>query len=205
MLLVLAGALDGRTVAEVATGRRDPAAAMAAAATTPSAPGPPQRGNGAESFRRQQDRSGHFETIVRMLWQDLSADDARLAELFLRRLYDDMPETLAELDKIRDRLRGHQVADQQFMELGVRTLELARTLYPRFLEQEAAEKRKLLEIVLLNCTLKDGELTPSYRQPFGLLASAASVTRNGERLDLSDPATLSFWRPLRDSNPRHQP
>lgn len=110
-----------------------------------------------------------------------------------------------DLEKTRQLIRAHQQADARSMEFGVKTLELARTLYSRYSSQNTEEKRKLLDLVLSNCVLKGGQLTPEYRQPFELLASAASVTGKGERLDLADPASLDFWRPRRDSNSRHSP
>lgn len=99
-----------------------------------------------------------------------------------------------ELDDVRVKLRAHEAANQQYLEFGMRTLELAQTAYSSFSRRSAQEKRKLLDYVLSNCTLMDGELIPTYRQPFDLIASAADLTKKRERLDLTDPAFLEFRR-----------
>lgn len=137
----------------------------------------------------------------------LKAQEQRL-ELRLNRLYEDKldekiteafwetkhQEYQAELERVRLLIHAHQQAEAKNLEIGIRTLELARTLYPRYSEQSSEEKRKLLDFVVSNCTLKEGELTPVYRQPFDLIAFAAHETKKREGLDLSDQDLLEFRR-----------
>jgi len=56
----------------------------------------------------------------------------------------------------------------------VQLLELAHNAHVLFESQPPAEKRKLLDFVLSNCSWKDGELTAKYRQPFDVLAVAVA-------------------------------
>lgn len=70
-------------------------------------------------------------------------------------------------------IQAHQAADQNYIEEGIKLLDLARSAHGRFENQPAKEKRKLLDFVLSNSTWKSGELTAQYRQPFDLLADAA--------------------------------
>jgi hypothetical protein len=58
------------------------------------------------------------------------------------------------------------VVDAKYVGYSVQILERARTLYPRYSQQNSFEKQKLLDFVLSNCLLKDGELTVGYHQPF---------------------------------------
>jgi hypothetical protein len=72
----------------------------------------------------------------------------------------------------------HQQANQNYLDAGVRLLELARQLPELFAKQEPWEKRRLLDFVLSNCTWADGKLAVTYRQPFDLLALGAEGVRN---------------------------
>jgi hypothetical protein len=56
---------------------------------------------------------------------------------------------------------------------GARLLELSQRAAQRFENQPAAEKRRLLKLVLSNCSWKNGELFAEFRQPFAQFAVAA--------------------------------
>ena len=64
-------------------------------------------------------------------------------------------------------------------ELASRVFELSQTLSQRWLTSEYAEKRQILEIVWLNCTLYDVTLCPTIRKPFDVLAEGLSVPDSG--------------------------
>ena len=49
-------------------------------------------------------------------------------------------------------------------------------LFRLFGRQDAREKRRLLDFVLLNCSWKNGELTPVFRQPFDIIAVGARLS-----------------------------
>ena len=79
-------------------------------------------------------------------------------------------------------LVAHQTANRSYIEEGVQLLELAHRAPALFESQPPAEKRKLLNFVLSNCTWKGGELVAKYRQPFDVLAVAVASEqqRTGE-------------------------
>ena len=66
-------------------------------------------------------------------------------------------------------------------------LELAKTAHSRYMEQDPAEQRRLLDSVLSNCTFDRGTLCPVYAKPFDIFADAGETAN---------------WRGGRDSNPR---
>ena len=80
----------------------------------------------------------------------------------------------AQAATIRD-LGAHQTANHSYIEEGVQLLELAHRAPTLFESQPPAEKRKLLNFVLSNCTWKGGELTAKYRQPFDVLGVAVAA------------------------------
>jgi site-specific DNA recombinase len=75
----------------------------------------------------------------------------------------------AEQQKCLALIRGHEDANQTYLDEGIRLLELAQKAGSLFRKQSAAEKRRLVGFVLSNCTWKHGRLTAEYRQPFDLL------------------------------------
>lgn len=64
-------------------------------------------------------------------------------------------------------------------ELASRVFELSQTLRQRWLTSDYAEKRKILEIVWLNCRLVDATLCPEIRKPFDVLAEGLLVPESG--------------------------
>jgi hypothetical protein len=70
-----------------------------------------------------------------------------------------------------------------------RILELAQKAESLYKSQDRAEQRRLLDIVLSNCTFDRGSLSPTYNSPFDLLVRG---NNSGN------------WRRERDSNPRNR-
>lgn len=81
----------------------------------------------------------------------------------------------AEPDSILSQIAAHTGANQNYIEEGVRLLELAQGAQALFEKQPALEKRKLLDFLLSNCTWKGGELTVQFRRPFDMLAVVAQA------------------------------
>lgn len=64
-------------------------------------------------------------------------------------------------------------------DLTSKVFELSQTLHQRWLTADYDEKRKILEIVWLNCDLVDATLVPQIRKPFDILAEGLSIHRSG--------------------------
>jgi len=79
-----------------------------------------------------------------------------------------------EQNNILININKHKDANTNYFEQGIRILELAQKAYFAYLEQNNTGKRNLLNILLSNCTLNDGNLYPTYRRPFDLLAKGLS-------------------------------
>jgi site-specific DNA recombinase len=107
------------------------------------------------------------------------------------RLSDDLDqETFAQKHtELRDRLSSIKlqldVLDRSHDEtaaLASKVFELSQTLSQQWLIADYATKRRILDIVFLNCRLDDGTLVPTIRKPFdvlveGLLDSASRDDR----------------------------
>jgi site-specific DNA recombinase len=64
-------------------------------------------------------------------------------------------------------------------ELAGKVFELSQTLREKWLTADFDVKRKILEIVLLNCTLHDVTLVPTIRKPFDMLVEGLLVPQSG--------------------------
>ena len=110
--------------------------------------------------------------------------DGKIPEdLFLRK----MNEWREEQSKILSQIQAHQTANHNYLEEGIRVLELANQSYSRYLRQTAHEKARLLNIVQSNCLWDGVNPCPKYRKPFDILAEGLSSAN---------------WLPGPDSNQR---
>jgi hypothetical protein len=55
-------------------------------------------------------------------------------------------------------------------DLAVKVYELSQVVSQKWLTAEYATKRRIMEIVFLNCRLDDATLVPTMRKPFDVLA-----------------------------------
>ena len=138
----------------------------------------------------------------------LNADDKRI-QMALDTLYDDRLEHRIDLafferqsrrlqddqSAIRRHIESHQTATESFMESGVRIIELSQRLHSMFVKQPAHEKRRLLDFVVSNCSWKDGLLTPTFRQPFDMLAVAVAKNLASETVSEVPSAKNENWLP----------
>jgi site-specific DNA recombinase len=105
-----------------------------------------------------------------------------------------------EQARILAEIEGYGAADGQYMEAGIRLLELTRNMHRLFEKQQAAEKRRLLNFVVSNSVWRGGEIVPEWRQPFDMIAVAnqASDGKNGS--DGAKNGLNENWLPGMDSN-----
>ena len=92
----------------------------------------------------------------------------------------------AELERVGREIARLDAAQEDYLAEGSLLLDLASRAYDLFMAQPASEKRRMVNLVLSNCTWKDGTLRADYRQPFDLLAVAAA---EGEGAALAGGAT----------------
>ena len=67
-------------------------------------------------------------------------------------------------------IEQHQRANQFYFDAGVKVLRLAQRAHTLWLAQPPTERRRLLDVLLLNCTFDGTKLSPTYRKPFCWLA-----------------------------------
>ncbi|HZL87506.1 MAG TPA: hypothetical protein VFB96_03945 [Pirellulaceae bacterium] len=101
-------------------------------------------------------------------------------EVTFARKQTELRDRLAAINLQRDVLtRSHD----ETADLAVKVFELSQTLRQQWLTADYAAKRRILEIVLLNCRLDDVNLVPQIRKPFDVLAEGlVSENSRGDRI-----------------------
>ncbi len=104
-----------------------------------------------------------------------------------------------EQAQIRSRIERHEKADQNYIEQGIRLLELARNAQEFFRTHGQAERAALLAFVLPGSTLDQDRVIPTFRQPFEIIHRIAQETKKAvPDLETACPILL----PRQDSNLR---
>jgi site-specific DNA recombinase len=107
-----------------------------------------------------------------------------------------------EQDRCLRDIERHQVADQSYLEDGVRLVELAQNAHRLFEKQDSREKRRLLNFLVSNSSWRNGELTVQLRQPFDLIAEAMAIQANRKVAGDASNDLSVIWLPGQDSNLR---
>jgi len=80
-----------------------------------------------------------------------------------------------EQDQITCMLNQLTNANRDHIEQAIEILELSQTAYSLYLEQNSVERRKLLGLLLSNCTIDGLTLCPTYKKPFNLIAEGREL------------------------------
>ena len=143
-----------------------------------------------------QKRQFHNDTLTRLQGQYQQLQK-RLDEMYLDKLdgrvsldfFDKKSaEWRSEQESIRQRVEAHESADQNYLDDGVKLIELSQKAVSLYEKQEMLEKRRLLNFVVSNSIWKEGRLEPVYRKPFDLLVDTNRKDRelrliHGEKMD----------------------
>lgn len=116
--------------------------------------------------------------------------DGRIDNAFFDRM---SQQWRAEQDRCTREIGWHQAADQSYLEEGVRLLEVGSQAHDAFAEQDARQKRRLLNFVLSNSVWKNGELTATFRQPFAIIAETAANAAQHSGPNRTKPAEHPVW------------
>ena len=108
----------------------------------------------------------------------------------------------ANQDRCLRDIERHQDADRSYLEEGVRLLELAQNAQRLFEKQDAREKRRLLNLLVSNCSWRDGDLTVTLRQPFDIIAETATIDTQKKTAGEVSNGLSVIWLPGTDSNRR---
>ena len=107
--------------------------------------------------------------------------------------------------RTRVALEQHENANQCYFDEGSRILELASKAYSLWIRQDSFEKRKLLDILLSNCTFDGENLHPDYKKPFRWWAEGLECSDWLPEPDNCENFVESFTFPLQERSPAGLP
>ena len=120
-----------------------------------------------ESERRLAALRSRYDRIGRLIDRAYAEKlEGRIDQAFFERNRAAWDGERWEIQREVDRLAA---ADGESLDLGIQVLELAKKAHELFVRQSPANQAEMLRIVLSNCSLAGGELTPIYRNPFDLI------------------------------------
>ena len=96
--------------------------------------------------------------------------DGRISEDQWQRLADRWRD---ERNALLRSIETHENANDLYLDAGSQLLSLAQRAYDLWLTQPQEERRKLLDLLLLNCTFDGESLRATYRKPFCWLAEGS--------------------------------
>lgn len=130
---------------------------------------PRNGGEHDEAISRLQAEYNRFQARIDTMYIDKL--DGRIDAAFFDRMAAQWRDEQARC--LRD-IERHQTANQSYLQEGIHLMELARSAQRLFAQQDAQQKRRFLNFVVSNSSWKRGALTLILRQPFDILANAAS-------------------------------
>ena len=124
----------------------------------------------AEAIARLQAEETKIQNRLDKLYEDRL--DGFIEPAFFERKTNEWKHTQRRL---AEQIAEHEAANHDYVQDGVRLLELSKKAYFLFKKQNPHEKRRLLDFVCSNSTWKNGSLTATLRQPFDILAVTNTV------------------------------
>lgn len=82
-----------------------------------------------------------------------------------------------KIEKYKSLINAYDRAELKTMNEVTSTLELSETAYNKYLEGNDEIKRKIVNSILSNLTLRDGKLSYTYKKPFDILAKGLSCSK----------------------------
>jgi len=78
---------------------------------------------------------------------------------------------------IQEQIRQHQKADENYIEQGIKLLEIAKNAYRFFKSKSKPERAELIRFILSGSKLHDGKVIPAFKPPFDIIWRLTRETR----------------------------
>ena len=151
----------------------------------------------AEFHRRSIEKlNAHYAKLQNRIDQIyLDKLDGEIEEAFYRR---NISQWRDEQAQIRARIERHEKADQNYIEQGIRLLEIARNAQEFYRSRGQTERTALLGFIMPGSMLKDKLVDPTFKPPFDIIHRIAQETKKAASVEAACPVLL----PRPDSNQR---
>ena len=117
---------------------------------------------------------------------EIEKNKNRLQEIYLDKLEGKITEEFwlsmqnqitEKIEKYKGLINAYDRAELKTMNEVTSTLELSETAYNKYLEGNDEVKRKIVNSLLSNLTLRDGKLSYTYKKPFDILAKGLCCSK----------------------------
>jgi DNA invertase Pin-like site-specific DNA recombinase len=149
----------------------------------------------AETIKKLQARHGQIEARIETMYMDKL--DGHINEEFFDK---QAGICRREQDGLLRKIRDTQKATPAPVDQAIDMLRLTSRASEMFLQQSAAEQRRLLQTVIEKATWKDGALQTSLFEPFQILRHSNRESRSKENQLAGSGRDLEIWLPGMDSN-----
>jgi hypothetical protein len=151
----------------------------------------------AQSIKRLQARHEQIQLRIETMYVDKL--DRRITQQF----YDTQSATFhQQLDDVLRQIQDIQNATPSPVDQAVDLLRLTSQATEFFLQQCAAEQRRLLQTVVAKATWKDGILETTLFEPFEILRHSNRESRRKEIENAGSGRDSEIWLLSQDSNPQ---
>lgn len=133
-----------------------------------------ERGQNEAALRNLENEYNRLPRLIDQSYED-KLEGRILTQDWLRRDHD----WRARQTEIESQLAQHRENNREYVEGGVRLLELAQRAHEFYLRADYAEKREILDCVLSNFSFDGVTVCPTWAKPFDAFVKAGS---NGEWL-----------------------
>ena len=148
-----------------------------------------------EAITRLQGELTRIQGRIDAMYEDKL--DGRISQDFFDRK---SQEWKKELERILESIHAHQNANHNYLDEGIKLLEMASNAHTTFIEQSQSEKRRLVAGFFEKSSWKEGKLSVKFRQPFELIAVSNSENSNKQALSVSANGLNEKWLGDLDSN-----
>jgi DNA invertase Pin-like site-specific DNA recombinase len=150
----------------------------------------------AEYHRRAIEKlNAHYAKLQNRIDQIyLDKLDGEIEEAFYRRNVSAWREEQAQ---VRARIERHEKADQNYIEQGIRLLEIARNAQEFFRAHSQAERTALLGFILPGSALQDDQVVPSFKPPFDIIHRMVQGIKKAASVEAACPVLLPLLDELR--------
>jgi site-specific DNA recombinase len=107
-----------------------------------------------------------------------------------------------EQTQIRARIERHEKADQNYIEQGIRLVEIARNASEFYKSQGQAERAALLRFLMAGLSLQGDRVVPAFKPPFDIIhriaqearaCARAGIKKQAEEASSACPTLLRRW------------
>jgi len=100
--------------------------------------------------------------------------DGEIDEAFYRK---HVKEWREDQNCLQKQITEHQNADENYIEQGIKLIEIARNGYEFFQSKDKPERAELIRFILPNSKLRDGKVVPVFKPPFDIIWNLAQEAR----------------------------